>query len=278
MHCVVRLESVRSMSRQRALSVNSALAFASAELVTAALHEAGHGLAAQAFGFSPHIYAFYENNPSGNARETLTILAAGPLTSLLLGVIFWAWYRAAKPRYSYGRLLLLWLALIGVMELVNYLIVTPWLVGGDTARIADVLQWPTTARYGLTAIGVVLVVFLGRPAARAMLAVAPRSIAIESPEARRRFIMRSFYFPLLAGVILTALAGIGSRPLYVFYGLLGTVANIDIVSAARYANGLPPDDERRGTDATLRIEPVALVFYAALVLVYVLAFSRGVAV
>ena len=68
----------RSASRQRTLSINSALAFASAELVTAALHEAGHGLAAQAFGFSPHIYAFYENNPSGNARETLTILAAGP--------------------------------------------------------------------------------------------------------------------------------------------------------------------------------------------------------
>gem|GEM_PF-2015655 len=266
------------MLRQRALFVNSALAFASAELITAALHEAGHGLAAQALGFSPHIYAFYENNPSGSARETLTILAAGPITSLALGAIFWAWYRSAKPRYSYGRLLLLWLALIGVMEFVNYLIVTPWLAGGDTAQMADVLQWPMTARYGLTAIGVVLVVLLGRPAARAMLAIAPRSIAIDSPEARRRFIMRSFYFPLIAGVLLTAIAGIGSRPLYVVYGLLGTLGNIDIVSAARYANGVPPDDERRGTDATLRIEPVALLIYATLVLVYVLAFSRGVAV
>ncbi len=65
------------ISPQRALFVNSALAFASAELLTAALHESGHGLAAQFFGFSPHIYAFYENNPSGDACETLTILAAG---------------------------------------------------------------------------------------------------------------------------------------------------------------------------------------------------------
>jgi hypothetical protein len=268
----------RSMSPQRALSVNSALAFAAAELITAALHETGHGLAAQAFGFSPHIYAFYENNPSGDVRETLTILAAGPITSLALGAIFWARYRRAKPRYSYGRLLLLWLALIGVMEFVNYLIVTPWLAGGDTAHIADVLRWPISARYGLTAIGVVLVVILGRPAARAMLAIAPRSIAIDSPRARRRFIIRSFYFPLLAGVLLTALAGIGSRPLYVVYGLLGTLGNIDIVSAARYANGVPPDEEKRGTDAPLRIESAALLLYAALVLVYVLAFSHGVAV
>ena len=268
----------RSLSPQLTLSINSALAFASAELITAALHETGHGLTAQALGFSPHIYAFYENNPSGNARETLTILAAGPITSLVLGAIFWAWYRRAKPRYSYGRLLLLWLALLGVMEFVNYVIVTPWLAGGDTARIADVMHWPMTARYGLTAIGVVLVVLLGRPAANAMLAIAPRSIAIGSPQARRRFIMRGFYLPLLAGVVLTALAGIGTQPLYAFYGLLGTLGNIDIVSAARYANGVPPSDEERGPDAMLRIEPAALVSYMALVLVYILEFSHGVPV
>lgn len=246
--------------------------------MTAALHEAGHGLVAQFLGFSPHIYAFYENNPSGSAHATLTILAAGPITSLVLGAIFWAWYRSSKPRYSYGRLLLLWLALIGVMEFVNYLIVTPWLAGGDTAQIADVLRWPTIARYGLTAIGVALVVILARPAAHAMLAIAPRSISIDSAMARRRFIIRSLYFPLIAGVAMTALAGIGSRPLYVVYGLLGTLGNIDIVSAARFADGVPPNDKERGADAPLRIEPVAVVLYTALVLVYVIAFSRGVPV
>jgi hypothetical protein len=267
---------ISPLSPQRALSVNSALSFASAELLTAALHEAGHGLAAQIFGFAPRIYAFYENGPSGTARETLTILAAGPITSLVLGVLFWAWYRRATPRYSYGRLLLLWLALIGVMEFVNYLIVTPWLTGGDTAQIADILHWPMSARYGLTAIGVVLVVMLGRMATSAMLALAPRAIAINSPQERRRFITRSFYLPLFAGVLLTAPAGIGSRPLYVVYGLLATLGNIDIVSAARYASGAPPDEQERGIDTPLRIESAALILYAALVLLYVLAFSHGV--
>jgi hypothetical protein len=192
--------------------VNSALAFASAELITAALHEAGHGLAAQALGFSPHIYAFYENNPTGDARQTLTILAAGPMTSLVLGALFWGWYLSLKPRYSYARLLFLWLALIGVMKFVNYLIVTPWLTAGDTAHVADVLQWPTSARYGLMAVGVALLVILARPAATAMLALAPRGVALDSPQARRRCIMGLFYLPLVAGVARTALAGIGSRP------------------------------------------------------------------
>jgi hypothetical protein len=83
---------------------------------------------------------------------------------------------------------------------------------------------------------------------------------------------------LIVGVALTALAGIGSRPLYVVYGLLGTLGNIDIVSAARFADGVPPNDEERGADAPLRIEPLALVLYTALVLVYVIAFARGVPV
>jgi len=261
-----------------AFVTNSALAFASAELITAALHEVGHGLCAQAFGFSPRVYAFYENNPSGDARETVAILAAGPMSSLILGMVFWTWYRRTKPRYSYGRLLLLWLSLVGVMEFVNYLIATPWLTAGDTARIADVFGLPAIARYGLSLIGVASLVFFGRPAADSMLALAPRSVAVGTSRARQRFFMTFVLPSLLAGVACTALAGIGSRPFYVAYGLVGTFATIDIVIAARYADGVPPGDGERGNDAPLRIEGSAVAIYAALAALYVFALSRGVPV
>jgi hypothetical protein len=261
-----------------AFSVNSAFAFASAQLLTAALHEAGHGIAAHLLGFSPHIYAFYEDNPAGTAAQTLTILAAGPVASLLLGGVFWLWYRRSKPRYSFGRLLLLWLALLGVMTFVNYLIVTPWLSAGDTAQFADVLGWSTTTRYGMAAIGVVLLFALARPAATAVLSASPRVVQLESPRARRRYIFRGFYLPLIAGVALTVLAGIGGRPLNVAYELLATVGNIDIVAAAMYAGSAPPRDDARAPDEPLRIAPAATLLYVALVLVYVLAFSRGVPV
>lgn len=264
------------VSPRTALIVTSALAFAAAELLTAALHEAGHGIAAQLLGFSPHIYAFYEDNPVGNTAQTLTILAGGPLASGVLGVLFWVWYRRSKPRYSFGRLLLLWLAVLGVMELVNYLIVTPWLAAGDTAQFADVLHWSTLARYGLASVGVVLLIALARPAAHAMLAVSPRGTPLDSQRERRRFIVAAFYLPLFAGIALTALAGIGSRPVTVGYGLLATLGNIDIVAAALYARVTPPREDERGPDAPLRIEPGAILLYAALVALYVFAFSRGV--
>jgi hypothetical protein len=224
------------------------------------------------------VYAFYENNPSGSAGETVAILAAGPISSLILGAAFWTWYRRTKPRYSYGRLLLLWLALVGVMEFINYLIATPWLPAGDTARIADVFGLPALARYGMSLIGIASLVVLGRPAAGALLALAPRSVEVDTAHARQRFFMAFVLPSLLAGVACTALAGIGSHPFYVAYGLFGTLATIDIVVAARYADGVPPSERERGNDGQVRIEPTAVALYAALVALYVFALSRGVPV
>jgi hypothetical protein len=257
--------------------VNSAFAFACAELLTAAFHECGHGLVAQALGFAPRVYAFYENNPTGSAAQTLEILAAGPFASLFSGAAFWIWYARSGPRYGFGRLLLLWLALLGVMEFVNYLIVTPWLGAGDTAQFADVLGWPVAARYAVAAAGVAMLVALARPAAAAIFSVAPQAVPLDTASARRRFILRGFYLPLVVGVFLTALAGVRSAPIFVGYGLLGTFGNIDIVVAAMYAGlAAPAADARMASDAPLRVEPAGIALYAALVLVYVLFFSRGV--
>jgi len=260
-----------------AFFVNSAVAFACAELLTATLHECGHGLVAQALGFAPKIYGFHENNPTGSAAQTLAILAAGPLVSLFAGAALWIWYARSKPHYRFGRLLLLWLALLGVMEFVNYLIVTPWLGGGDTAQFADVLGWPVAARYGVAAAGVAMLAVLARPAAAAIFSVAPQAVPLETASARRRFIVRGFYLPLVAGVVLTALAGAGTAPIFLAYGLLGTLGNIDIVVAAMYAGRVvPATAERSAGDAPLRVEPAGIALYAVLVLVYVLFFSRGV--
>lgn len=261
-----------------ALFVNSALAFSCAELIDAVLHEAGHGLAAQALGFPAKIYAFYEDNPTGNAEQTLIVLAAGPLVSLVLGAALLLWYRSMPPRYSFGRLLLFWMGLLGVMTFVNYLVVTPWLAAGDTAQFADVLGWGVAARYGMALLGIALVFAFAKTAATAMFAVAPSGTPLETPRERRRFIMRGFYLPLIAGVALTALAGIGTHPLNVLYGLLGTFGNIDIVAAAMSGGGVPPNAAERGVDAPLRIEPAAVAAFAAIVLVYVFAFSHGVAI
>lgn len=246
-------------------------------LVTAALHETGHGLAAQSFGFHPKIYAFYENNPTGTATQNLIILSAGPLTSLLIGVLSLIWYRARAARYSFWRLLLFWFAWLGILEFVNYLIVTPWLTAGDTAQIADILHWPTAARYGITLIGIAILIALLRPAAETMFAVAPTEMPLESGRNRRRFILQGFYLPLLAGTALTALGGIGTNPLNVGLGLLGTFGNIDLIAMSLFRAQDARVAERR-FGAPLRIEPIAIFLYAVVVAFYDVFLPHGLPV
>ncbi len=179
-------------------------------------------------------YAFYENNPSGTMAQDLIILSAGPLASLLFGVLLYLWYRLGKAGYGFGRLVLFWLAWLGILMFVNYLMVTPFLSTGDTAQIADRLGWPAWPRFVVSALAIVCVVLLARAVAESMFQLAP-ALAFPTPRSRRRFILGGFYLPLIAGMVLTALAGIGGKPLNIGLGLLGMFGNIDIVVAALYA-------------------------------------------
>jgi hypothetical protein len=260
-----------------AFSINSALAFASAELMTIAFHETGHGLVAQALGFKPHIYAFYENNPTGSTQQSLLILAGGPLASVILGLLFMLWYRKDEARYTFGRLLLFWLAWLGIMEFVNYLIVTPWLGPGDTAQFADLLGWSVATRYAIACVGIVLLIALTGPAARTMFAVAPADVPLDTPADRRRYIIRGFYLPLIGGTVLTAFGGIGGPIAVTGLGMLGTFGNIDVVAFALFRTA-GPTVARRSAGAPLRIEPTAIALYAALVLLYVFVIARGLPV
>lgn len=265
------------MFQKWALTINSALAFASAELVNVALHETGHGLVAQALGFKPKIYAYYENNPTGTTEQSLLILAGGPVVSLVLGSLFLLWYRRSEPRYAFGRLVLFWLAWLGIMEFVNYLIVTPFLTAGDTAQFADLLHAPVVVRYAVAIVGIVIMVALTGPAAQTMYAVAPPGVALDTSFDRRRYIMRGFYLPLIIGTVLTGLGGIGGPLLMTGIGMFGTFGNIDVIAFALFRAGVPAK-RRPAKGDPLRIEPLAFGLFVALVLVYIFVIGRGLPV
>jgi hypothetical protein len=265
---------------KKAFFVNSALAFAIAELMTAALHEAGHGLMAQALGFAPRIYAFYENNPSGTVHQNLLILAAGPLTSLAIGAVLLAAYQRQPARYSFGRLLLFWFAWANIMELVNYVMVTPWLSAGDTAQIAHLLGWPMWGSYAIAAVALAALFPLAKLATRGMLGVAPSDIPLVTPRDRRRLVMTGFYLPLLAGVLLMAPAGIGGAPVTVLFGLFAAFGNLDLIGASMMfaSRDIVVHDRARFPDATPCIEPLAMILYVAVVAFYIVFLSRGLPV
>ncbi len=227
-------------------------------------------------GFSPKIYAFYEDNPTGTPLQSLIILAAGPCTSLLLGAIFLLWLRRGVPRYTLPRLFLFWMAWSGIVLFVNYLIVTPLLRGGDTSAFLDILNAPLWTRWAWCAIGIVAIVRLAPVAKEAMFAIAPQGVELDSWRAQRSYVMGGFYLPLIGGVALLVPAGIGGNPAIVALGIFAAFGNIDIIAATLYRRLEPP--RRHGVDTSLRLEPFALGAYLAMVALYVFVFSHGMPV
>lgn len=254
--------------------IPGALAFASAEMVVVFLHECAHALAALGLGFHPIVYAFYENNPSGDRNQDAIIAAAGPLASLLFGAI--TMYSIRRRRgYSYFNLLLFWFGFLGVAEFINYAIVTPWFTAGDTGLIAERLGISVPARYLISLIGWVMLWIFGRPAIRAMLRFAPPGSVLTKPADRLRFARRMLFLPYMLGLALYAPAGIGTKAIHVFYGLLGTAGNggalqFAVMSAPHIAQlEKPPSGEPP------RITLAAVAGYLICLAFYVFVLARG---
>jgi hypothetical protein len=259
------------------LTAASALAFATAGLIMTFLHELWHALAARALGFHPRVYAFVEDNPSGTPTQDVLIAAAGPIGSLIAGLFFFAILRlAAGRRYTYANILLFWMAIHGIMNFINYLIVTPWLVGGDTWAIAQRLGVSLPWQYAATIVGVLLLLFFGPRAARATLDIAPPSVALATPRDRRFFLRRFYFAPVTFGIALVLVACLRQKPVYILYAFLGMVGNYDICAVA---SGSPGKTYERPPEAALgqtpALGPGPIGLYVLSVLFYLLVLTPG---
>jgi len=250
-----------------------ALAFATAELVVVFFHECCHAIAARALGFFPSVYAFYENNPSGTPFQDIVIAAAGPLGSFVSGILIFVLARRQRG-YSYVHLLVFWLGVLGVTEFINYLIVTPWLTGGDTGLIAERLGLPVYARYLVSLAGWLLLGLFGAAVARAALHIAPSGVALSAPYERKRYLRRMLLLPYLLGLVLYAPAAIGTKPFFVLLGFLGTAGTAGVLQSAVFAANRARETDRPKA-APPKVEPPAVVAYLGCVVFYVTVLAHG---
>lgn len=122
---------------------NSIVVALIANLSMVMLHELGHFLAAYAFGLNPQLHHNFVYIDPRNVPDAqlLWIAAAGPLGSLLVGVVCLAAERQIRPK-SAGTLLLLWMGLHGVLLFLGYLFIAPFFREGDTGKVFALLGLP----------------------------------------------------------------------------------------------------------------------------------------
>ncbi|HEY5094643.1 MAG TPA: M50 family metallopeptidase, partial [Candidatus Eremiobacteraceae bacterium] len=251
------------------LGLTSALAFATAMLSTTFIHEACHALAALALGLSPQIVVFNEYNAVTMSWQEVFVAAAGPLGSLVTGLLFlWAYSRDHR-RFSYPNLLLLWSFVLSLTTFIEYLIITPFWTRGDTGVIARLVHVPLGAQYIVMVVGLGLLVAFGPIVGEAVLDTAPAATSLESPEERKIFMRQIFLFPLLYGLPLVMVACVGANPVSITNALLSVLGGLPIYALAfrqTYKVYTRPPGSLIGE--TPRIQPLAVVLYLALTIFY----------
>jgi Peptidase M50B-like len=184
--------------RNRLILVNSAVAFALALVVMITLHELAHGVAAILQGQTPVIYSGSEQVGAATVRSRVLIAAAGPLGSLLSGLVVLSFPQVSRRRV-FLRLLILWFGLLSVQEFAGYLFVGMFGSVGDVAIIYSLLSTPFLVKLVILIIGAGMTAALGRLATLRLLEMTdPRGLP--APELRRLGL-----FAWITGVTMVAL-------------------------------------------------------------------------
>jgi len=144
-----RLAEVSALSRFTA----SALVFAIAFLATSVLHEFGHGLVSFLFGQHPVVYVSHVENPEPSTTQTVLVALAGPVTSLITGLIILALPRGGPAEL---RLLRIWAGTLGVQNFFGYLLTGPFVQGGDIGKVWKELGVPIAVQLAFCVVGAVV--------------------------------------------------------------------------------------------------------------------------
>lgn len=121
--------------------------------VTVLVHEIGHWVAGAALGHPSQLYAFAVSHGGEQSATDVALMAlAGPLVSLVIGLVMTTWTPLRRTGGT-AHLLWLWIGFTSLQEFVTYLVITPF-GAGDTAMAVAALGWGVPAMFAALAVGI----------------------------------------------------------------------------------------------------------------------------
>jgi hypothetical protein len=186
--------------------LNSTNAFIIACILAMTLHEFGHffaSLLVKAKGVSIH-HNYVNNIDEGlSPGQLIFIRAAGPIVSLLIGLVFHFICYKDKAR-GISFLLKLYFSSFGYIGFFGYLLVAPFFTSGDTGYVFKVLGFPIGLTIGISIAGALILFFIMKSLMQYFVELGSREI-IENNETRKKFISSLILIPVFIGIIITTL-------------------------------------------------------------------------
>ena len=194
------------MKQYKYVILNSSLLFIIATILEMTLHECGHFVTAfylQAQNLSlHHNYVDYaEDNLNTNYK--IAIAAAGPIVSLLIGMLF---HFICSKQTNRNLLFLfnLYMAIFGYIGFFGYLMIAPMVPVGDTGFIFLALNFPMWFIILIAVTGIAVLYLLQKKLTKYFAEMGTNELIADS-NLRKPFIHCLIQYPLYIGIVITAL-------------------------------------------------------------------------
>jgi hypothetical protein len=190
------------MKKQENLNmlVNSSVLLCMAAVLQMSLHEFGHFIAAIFYNVKPILFhnSVNYNEKAVGTLANIFIAAAGPVISLLIGLIFQS-LASPKIKNVVVRLFLAYMSAFGYIGFFGYLMVAPFFTYGDTGFVLNSIGSPQWLIIVLAISAVPCLFFLMRSLARPIISVMSNETA-NVPASRGKFIRLLILYPLFIGI------------------------------------------------------------------------------
>jgi hypothetical protein len=192
---------MKGILKLKYVTLNSTILFIVACILEMTLHEFGHFFAAiivHAKGISIH-HNYVSNIDEGMPLNSLLIIkGAGPLVSLIVGIVF-NFICSIQKKRDLGFLFELYMSVFGYIGFFGYLIIAPVFTGGDTGYICWTLKFPPWLTIGIAVSGALILYLLIRNLMPYFVEMGSKEI-LERKESRMLFVRSLLFLPVLFGI------------------------------------------------------------------------------
>ncbi|QDA59592.1 hypothetical protein [Hymenobacter jejuensis] len=198
-------------ARDQGLVLKAACLYTTAFLLTLLLHELGHALMSWALGGAPVLHNSYVDSrtPNMSDRASLLIALAGPVLSLVQGILFLLLARGSRSGSS-RALFGLYLGVFGVINFLGYVMTSPFVPYGDLGQVMTLLHMPTWGAVLAAVLAAAVLVVIIRSTGDWFLRFVPTIEGQAAKEAfltKRRAMQALIFWPWVVGsIVITVLS------------------------------------------------------------------------
>ncbi|MEJ2115523.1 MAG: hypothetical protein P8X88_05625, partial [Gammaproteobacteria bacterium] len=131
--------------------------------LTTFFHEFAHAITAKLIGVESvlfHSYVSYDNSTTPSINQ-IYILSSGPLISLLQVFVFLILLQK-RAKIDFVALFYLWMGIIGMVVILGYIMMGPFMPYGDTGKIYTILSISNFISFSFTILALIAIIYFFR--------------------------------------------------------------------------------------------------------------------